>query len=216
VFCGGQIVVDQPVGHADDGGYVLPDGASAFVGGHGCDGYKPAQLDCDAEPCTYGWHCGSGTTHPDECASAVHAVLPAGYPFQAGCVGDPQGATSAGYACAFNQQIPYLSCAGRSPGEIVDLDPLLACHTGQDGDAFCAAYLTQYVLGGGVASAKCVAACKPTDEFDGTCATTAGAGNTAAVTPVGQACGPSSDCAGLAMCVTRNGQAQCELPCTSP
>ncbi len=216
MFCGGQLVVDQPLGHAtDDGGYVLPDGAPAFVAGHGCDGYAPTQLDCGYEPCSYGWHCGAGTTHPDECASRARAVLPSGYPFLTGCVGDSQGASPAGYACVFNEQIPYLSCSVRSPGEIVNVDPLLACHTGPDGDAFCSAYLTQYVLGGGVAGATCVTACSATDGFDGICETTTGAGYSA-VTPVGQPCGPTNDCEGISMCVTRKGQSKCELPCTSP
>lgn len=214
VYCGGQLVVDQPLGHAEDGGYVLPDGAPAFVPGQGCEGYAPAPLVCNPPnvfwTCSYGWKCKDNRTPDDECVTAAHAALPHGYPFITGCVGDPNGN---GHDCAFNQQLVYLPSCSRP--EIIVIDPVLACHTGVDGDAFCSAYLTQYVLGDGVAVAKCVTACTPTDGFDGICETTTGAGYSA-ITPVGESCGPSNDCDGISMCVTRNGQSKCELPCTSP
>jgi len=215
IFCGGQIVVDQPVGHAtDDGGYVLPDGAPVFVGGQGCASYTPsAQLaDCDdAQGCTYGLGCDSYTAN-DQCAKKAAAILPAGYPFFAQCKSNPL-ADQANLVCVFNEQIQQISYCPYWAH--ISATPFLACHTGSDGDAFCSAYLTQYVLGDGVASARCVTACQPADAFDGICATTSGAGGFA-LTPVGQPCGPSTDCEGLAMCITRNGQSRCELPCVAP
>jgi hypothetical protein len=217
-FCGGQLVVDQPPGHAtEDGGYVLPDGAPAFVSGSGCESYTPsAQLaNCaDAQGCTYGLVCTSLTAN-DECAESARAILPPGYPFLTYCKSDPRSDPRPGdlRVCAFNEQIPGVSYC--QYWQYVSATPFLACHTGPDGDAFCSAYLTQYVLGDGVASSKCVTACAPADDFDGVCATTTGAGYPA-ITPVGQPCGPAGDCEGLSMCVTRNGQSRCEMPCAPP
>jgi hypothetical protein len=214
-YCGGELVVDQPLGHASDGGYVLADGAPAFVPGRGCVGYAPAaQLsNCNnAQGCTYGLSCDTYTSN-DECAGEAADVLPPAYPFFAYCKSNPLSDPRPGdkRVCAFNQQIQYLC----GDWQYVSASPLLACHTGADGDAFCSAYLTQYVLGDGTASARCISACKPVDDFDGMCATTSGAGFFAQ-TAVGQPCGPSNDCEGLSMCVTRGAESRCELPCTSP
>ena len=218
IFCGGQIVVDQPLGHAaDDGGYVLPDGAPAFVSGQGCEGYATsAQLtNCsDLQGCTYGLDC-SAYNATDECTKKAAAILPAGYPMFANCKSNP-AIDNGGYVCVFNEQIQQSSYCPHWQSQLIVATPVLACHAGPDGDAFCSAYLTQYVLGGGVASARCISACNPADDFDGLCATTTGSGGGFAFTPVGQPCGPSNDCEGLAMCVTRNGQSRCELPCMAP
>lgn len=215
-FCGGQLVIDQPVGHVeDDGGYVLADGAPVFIRGQGCSGYTLAtQLSTcvDLQGCTYGLSC-SAYNAPNECAQKAAAILPPEYPLFADCKSDPL-ADNGGWVCVFNNQI---MARGYCPhwDSMFLASPMLACHTGADGDAFCSAYLTQYVLGEGVASARCITACRPADDFDGLCATTAGAGPFAQ-TPVGQPCGPSNDCEGLSMCVTRNGQSRCELPCAPP
>jgi len=214
-FCGGELVIDQPLGHAEDGGYVLPDGAPAFVGGQGCKGYAiPTQLTTcsDAQGCTYGLRCGTYNAG-DECAQKAAALVPSGYPVFADCKSNPL-ADNAGYVCVFNEQIqPVATCPYWQAGSVVAA-PVLACHMGPDGDAFCSAYLTQYVLGGGTASARCVTSCKPADDFDGQCATTVG-NSGFALTPLGQPCGPSNDCEGLTMCVTRDGQSKCELPCSA-
>jgi hypothetical protein len=181
--------------------------------GAGCQNYAPATLDCGEEPCSYGWHCNND--QPDDgCVTSAQAALPPGYPLFTGCVGDPDGGSY--YLCAFNQQIPYLGCSpNKSSGTPIAAAPVIACHTRVDGDAFCSAYLSQYVLGDGTASSKCVSACATIDSFDGTCSTTTG-GNIGSFATVGNACRSTSECDGIAMCVARDGQSKCELPCASP
>jgi hypothetical protein len=217
VFCGGKIVIDQPQGHVgDDGGYILADGSPAFVAGSACSGYQPADVLLSSCPiaetaCTYGWTCVGGNSSADEhCASNATGVTPHNYPFFAAC---PNAGDQAS-GCAFNNDIPYQRCTQQRWSDTVSASPFLECHLGADGDAFCTAYLSQFVLSDGVPSAKCVPSCEPSNIFDGMCWTT-NAITDGGKAGIGQSC-DAAECDGLNMCVTRNGQSRCEAPCTTP
>lgn len=197
-YCGGELVVDQPPGHASDGGYVLDDGALAFPPGSKCLAYSASLQRLDNFACKDE----SGA----DCLSVAKSQLPADYPFLTTCTleGDVPH-------CWFNSNLPA-RCGAFSVQSSVQL----LCHLGTDGDAFCSSYFTQFVQGGGVAIAKCVPACAATATDDGVClALPCGTTSTDTAMCNGQPCMPL-DCNQLDLCVTRNGQSKCEPPCIAP
>lgn len=209
VCCGGELVIDQPDGHAgDDGGYFLPDGAPAFTPGAGCMDYEPSpQLaDCKSNGlvCTYGWGCSSPSSQ-DVCASQARNVVPVGFPYFAAC----RSGGDLPSVCAYNSDIPSSRCSDN--WKFVAASPFLACRTGADGDAFCSSYLSQFVRGDARAIARCVSACTPTNTLDGMCVSTVNDAPSATVF-TGGTCIPAN-CGGLDICVTRSGQSRCETPC---
>ena len=200
-FCGGEIILEQPPGHAgDDGGYFLDDGAVAFVPGAGCKNYDVSR---------FALHSGLGAISQFVCSTATDCIgpaanqLPPGDAFLAICAGGDQ------HFCHFNNHInqsgwdPSAYCLGHGVWS-----EKLKCRPGPDGDAYCSAYYNQFVLGDGFTTAKCIDDCSNSDNVNpGVCMPTP----------------PDScwvfdaatfgDCDQLDFCVTRGAETKCEHPC---
>ena len=175
--CGGRIDVTQPPGHAgSDGGFIGSDGGPVLPPGSTCDGYTPPVPTDASQPCL---ECSSH----EACLAAAEQVVPRGYPVTSACIG----------SCCTGPELPQTT--GPSP----TISLVVYCNPGTDGDAFCAAYFTQFVLGAGVAKAKCVS-------YDGVSSCL-----------VDESCPLDADagapCSGIGLCVTRAGLTACEEPC---
>jgi hypothetical protein len=151
--CGGQIY-GNPLGFLDDAGtYHSPDGAVLFGPGSSCVGYDPAKF-AQLEPLP-------ACEGDDFCKSWLAATVPPGYPFGAPkCSKDSvQPTNDTPSVCGAYWRVASTSTYSLNP---------IYCTPGPSGDAFCRAFLNQFVVGGGQAGALCVHQCNYLDPEPGT------------------------------------------------
>jgi len=191
--CGGQIY-GNPLGYLDDAGtYHASDGAVLFGPGSACSNYDPSNFArLEPQP-----KCAN-----TDCNTWLDSAIPPGYPMHAGCQG---GSCGAGLTVSANTTPePY---------------PVY-CTPGAVGDAYCSAFLTQFVIGGGRAIAHCVHQCSEISPENGGSPYCASGGPDFYACVAGE---PGSDCSATRrpttndeLCVIRGASASSEIPCAPP
>jgi hypothetical protein len=178
--CGGKTLpIEQPPGSlGPDGGFVGADGAAVLQAGSKCQAWDPNLLQAFA------------TEHPCEtasqCISWAQQNLPDGYPVFGQCI--------------LSRCWIHLPDTTGTPSQLESVE--IHCTPGVVGDAFCRAYFSQFVVGGGGAQARCVGGAA----FDGCVADDSCAEGDAG------SCGSVSG-AGFNLCVSRGSVTTCEAPC---
>jgi hypothetical protein len=192
--CGG-LINGPPSGYLDDAGiFHDPDGGVIFAPGSACSGYDAASfVYLPSVKCT----------NDDQCRAALASIEPPKYPLvNASCTN--------GGTCGAH----WVPTQNLSP----PADGTIFCNAGLDGDAYCAAYFGQFVLGGGQVQSSCLHQCDILSPENGPPSCKPGTDYFACGlnTPDNHTCfcgdGPISN---YELCVVRvdGGAAECEPPC---
>jgi hypothetical protein len=213
VTCGGRIEIRQPKGYVDDQGtFRSPDGKPYFTPGVKCAGYDPSSFAKPAPKCT------DLNNAPEPCTSWLRSRTPPGYPVSGGCSdfhdpAQPDRSTICG--------------GGVLGGRMVECDwtgcdrkfDTIYCDLGPAGDAFCRGFFSQFVLGDGTVSTRCVGGMSCTRKANGTSMPSEVCTQSFAVCQIDpcSSSGPDATFAtNLSMWVIRNGNKACEAPCAAP